>query len=56
MHIYFNDQGLNFIELKNKPAKKGYKIYKLPKDYLWRRMNQKLADDKQKNFLRATLE
>lgn len=55
MHIYFNDKELNFIVLKNKPKKKGYKIYKPPKDHPWRRMNQKLADDKQKNFFRATL-
>jgi hypothetical protein len=40
MHIYFNDQELNFIELKNKPAKKGYKIYKPAKDHLWGKLNQ----------------
>jgi hypothetical protein len=49
-HLYFNNQGLNFIDLKNKPAKKGYKIYKPAKDHLWGKLNQKLAYDKQKNF------
>jgi hypothetical protein len=39
-HLCFNDQELNFIELKNKPAKKGYKIYKPAKDHLWGKLNQ----------------
>jgi len=54
IHIYFNNQELNFIELKNKPKNKGYKIRHIPKDHPWRRLNQKLTDDKQKNFFRAT--
>jgi len=53
MHIYFNEQELNFTVLKSKPAKKGYKLYKVPKDHPWRKMNQKISDDKQRNFFRA---
>lgn len=55
MHIYFNGQELNFTELDAKPVKKGYKVIKPPKDHPWRKMNQKLADDKRKNFLIAAL-
>jgi len=55
MHIYFNEQELSYKLLKDKPGKKGYKSRKVPKDHPWRRLNQKLADDKQRNFLRATL-
>jgi hypothetical protein len=39
-HLCFNDQELNFIELKIKPAKKGDKIYKPAKDHLWGKLNQ----------------
>jgi hypothetical protein len=53
MHIYFNGQELNFTVLKSKPAKKGYKLHKVPKDHPWRKMNQKISDDKQRNFFRA---
>jgi transposase len=55
MHIYFNGQELNFTELDAKPDKKGYKINKPPKDHPWRKMNQKLSDDKRRNFLIAAL-
>lgn len=55
MHIYFNDQELNFTELKGKPGKLGYKIHHVPKDHPWRKMNQKISDDKQRNFFRAAL-
>jgi len=53
MHIYFNEQELNFTALKSKPAKKGYKLHKVSKDHPWRKMNQKISDDKQRNFFRA---
>src|SRR3989337_2197483 len=55
MHIYFNKQELTFEELKGKPAKKGYKAFKPPKDHPWRKWNQKIADDKRRNFLGAAL-
>lgn len=55
MHIYFNGQKLNFTELKAKPEKKGYKIIKPSKDHPFRKMNQRLKDDKRRNFLRAAL-
>lgn len=54
-HIYFNGQEINFTQLDNKPGKKGYKIHHLPKDHPWRRMNQKISDDKQRNFFAAVL-
>jgi len=53
MHIYFNDQELDYKKLKGKPDKKGYKLHKVPKDHPWRKMNQKISDDKQRNFFRA---
>lgn len=55
MHIYFNGQEINFTQLENKPDKQGYKIHHLPKDHPWRRMNQKISDDKQRNFFVAVL-
>ena len=55
MHIYFNDQELSFAYLKDKPGKKGYKARAVPKDHPWRRWNQKLTDDKQRNYLAAVL-
>ena len=55
MHIYFNKQEIAFEELKEKPTKKGYKIYKPPKDHPWRKWNQKIADDKRRNLLGAAL-
>ena len=55
MHIYFNDQELDYKKLKGKPDKKGYKLHKVPKDHPWRKMNQKISDDKQRNFFRAAL-
>jgi hypothetical protein len=55
MHIYFNKQEVAFEELKEKPIKKGYKIYKPPKDHPWRKWNQKIAEDKRRNFLGAAL-
>jgi len=55
MHIYFNNQELSFTYLKDKPGKKGYKVRAVPKDHPWRRWNQKLTDDKQRNYLAAVL-
>ena len=53
MHIYFNEQELNFTVLKSKPAKKGYKLHKVPKDHPWRKMNQRISDDKRRNYFCA---
>lgn len=53
-HIYFNKQELKFIALKDKPGKKEYKYRHVPKDHPWRRWNQKLMDDKTRNYLIAT--
>lgn len=55
IHIYFNGQELNFTELKAKPEKKGYKKIKPSKDHPFRKMNQRLKEDKRRNFLRAAL-
>jgi transposase InsO family protein len=55
MHIYFNNQELDYKKLKGKPCKKGYKLHTVPKDHPWRKMNQKIKDDKQRNFFRAAL-
>jgi transposase len=55
IHIYFNDQEINFLQLNGKPEKTGYKIRHAPKDHPWRKMNQKLRDDKRRTFLRAVL-
>ncbi len=55
MHIYFNEQELSYKSLKDKPGKKGYKSRKVPKDHPWRKMNQKLKEDKRRNYLIAVL-
>lgn len=55
IHIYFNGQEIKFTRLENKPAKTGYKIHHLPKDHPWRRQNQKIREDKQRNFFAAVL-
>lgn len=55
MHIYFNRQELRFTHLVDKPGKKGYKIHHIPKDHPWRRWNQKISDDKKRNYLAAVL-
>ena len=55
MHIYSNGQELDYNVLSEKPAKKGYKIRNVPKDHPWRKMNQKISDDKQRIFFRAAL-
>ena len=55
MHIYFNGQEIKFNHLEDKPGKKGYKSRKVPKDHPWRRWNQKIKDDKQRNYLAAVL-
>lgn len=55
MHIYFNGQELNFTELKVNPEKKGYKIIKPSKDHPFRKMNQRLKEDKRRNFLCSAL-
>ena len=55
MHIYFNKQELSYKPLKDKPGKKGYKSRKVPKDHPWRKMNQRLKQDKRRNYLIAAL-
>jgi hypothetical protein len=55
LHIYFNKQELNYKSLKDKPGKKGYKSRKVPKDHPWRKMNQRLKEDRRKNYLIAAL-
>lgn len=55
MHIYFNGQEIKFTHLEDKPGKRGYKSRKVPKDHPWRRWNQKIKDDKQRNYLAAVL-
>ncbi len=55
VHIYFNGQEINFSNLDNKPVKKGYKLHHAPKDHPWRKQNQKIKDDKQRNFLAALM-
>ncbi len=54
-HIYFNEQEIKFNHLDDKPGKKGYKVRAVPKDHPWRRLNQKIKDDKQRNYLAAVL-
>jgi hypothetical protein len=54
MHIYFNNQEMKFTALKEKPGKKEYKYRHVPKDHPWRRWNQKIMDDKTRNYLIAT--
>jgi transposase len=55
LHIYFNNQELRFVELKDKPRKREYKLIKPAKDHPWRKMNQKITVDKQRNYFRAVL-
>jgi len=55
MHIYFNGQELNFTELDSKPGKKGYKTIKPAKDHPFRKMNQRLPEDRKRRYLIATL-
>jgi hypothetical protein len=55
IHIYFNKQEIKFVQLDEKPGKKGYKVRTVPKDHPWRRLNQKIKDDKQRNYLTAVL-
>jgi transposase len=55
LHIYFNSQELKYTHLAEKPGKKGYKITKPAKDHPWRKMNQRISADKQRNFFRAVL-
>ncbi len=55
MHIYFNQQEIKFTRLENKPGKTGYKIHHVPKDHPWRRQNQKIREDKQRNYFAAVL-
>jgi hypothetical protein len=55
MHIYFNKQELKFTALKDKPGKKEYKYRHVPKNHPWRRWNQKIIDDKTRNYLNAVL-
>jgi len=53
IHINYNEQELNFSVLKSKPKKKGYRKQSPTKDHPWRRMNQKMSIDKQRNFFAA---
>lgn len=55
MHIYFNEQELNFTELKTKPGKQSYKRIKPSKDHPFRKMNKRLKEDIRRNFLRSAL-
>jgi transposase len=55
IHIYFNEQEINFKHLEGKPGKKGYKVQAVAKDHPWRRLNQKIKDDKQRRYLAAIL-
>jgi len=55
MHIYFNEQEISYKPLKHKPENKGYKSHKVPKDHPWRRMNERLKEDKRRNYLIAAL-
>lgn len=55
MHIYFNRQELLFTQLKDKPGKKEYIVHHAPKDHPWRRRNQKITDDKQRNYFASVL-
>ncbi|HSR17816.1 MAG TPA: ISNCY family transposase [Ignavibacteriaceae bacterium] len=55
LHIYFNSQEIKYTYLTEKPGKKGYKITKPAKDHPWRKMNQRISADKQRNFFRAAL-
>jgi len=43
LHIYFNNQELSYIELKEKPKKKGHKLTKPKKEHPWKQMNKKLS-------------
>jgi hypothetical protein len=56
MHIYFNWHELNFTEEKAKHEKEGYKIIKPSKDHPFRKLNQRLKEDKRRNLLLAALE
>ena len=55
MHIYFNEQQISYKSLKAKPGKKGYRSRKVPKDHPWRKMNQRIKEDKRRNYLIAAL-
>jgi len=55
LHIYFNGQELKFSELDSKPGKKEYKIIKPPKDHPFRKMNQRLPEDRKRRYLIAAL-
>jgi len=55
MHIYYNRQELLFTQLKEKPGKKKYIIHHAPKDHPWRRQNQKLKNDKLRNYFSAIM-
>jgi len=55
MHIYFNEQQISYKSLKDKPGKKGYRSRKVPKNHPWRKMNQRIKEDKRRNYLIAAL-
>jgi transposase len=51
MHIYFNEQELNFTQLEEKPGKKGYAPRPAPKDHPWRKSYEKLKYAKKLHYL-----
>jgi transposase InsO family protein len=53
MHISYNEQWINFKLLESKPPKKGYRKHIVPKGHPWKRMNHKIANDKQRNHFAA---
>lgn len=55
LHIYFNHQELKYTPLNEKPKKKGYKLHHVPKDHPWRKANEKMKLDRQRNYLLAQL-
>ena len=55
MHIYFNQQEIEFTELKTKPVKKDRGKQSVPKDHPWRRQNLKLKEDIRRSHLTVIL-
>jgi len=51
IHIYFNEQELEYKHLEEKPGKTGYKMHHVPKDHPWRRLNSKLKADNRRDYL-----
>lgn len=51
LHIYFNEQELEYKHLEEKPGKTGYKMHHVPKDHPWRKLNGKLKSDNRRDYL-----